>query len=60
MANDLKPTVSAIEALRDVRRPLRWSAIGFHLDRPCFCVGAVGLAYGVGSALIFAPMIRPP
>jgi hypothetical protein len=31
MAFDLKPTVSAIEALRDGRRRLRWRAIAFHL-----------------------------
>jgi hypothetical protein len=51
MAFDLKPTIAAIEALPDGRRRLRRAAIALHLDRPCFGLGAVGLAYGFGSAL---------
>jgi hypothetical protein len=46
VAFDLKPAISAVEALRDGRRGLRGPAIALHLDRPCFGLGAVGLAYG--------------
>jgi hypothetical protein len=46
-----KPAVSAVEALRDGRRRLRRPTEGFHLNRPCFRVGAVGLTGGFGSAL---------
>jgi hypothetical protein len=40
--------------LRDGRGGLGGSAIAFHLDRPCFGLGAVGLTYGLGSALAHA------
>jgi hypothetical protein len=39
--------LAAVEALRDRRRRLRRSAIALHLDRPCFCLGTVGLADGL-------------
>src|SRR5882724_10237953 len=38
----LLASVSAIETLPDGRRRLRWPAIPFHLDRPCFRFGPVG------------------
>jgi hypothetical protein len=50
VAFDFEPTVSAVEALRDGRRRLRWPAIALHLDPPCG-LGAVGIAYSFGSAL---------
>jgi hypothetical protein len=58
---NFKPAVFAIETLPDGRRRLRWPAIAFHLDRPCFRFGAVGSPVGfcglfpAPSARIFAP-----
>jgi hypothetical protein len=46
VAFNFEPAVSAIETLPDGRRRLRWPAIAFHLDRPCFRFGAVGSTDG--------------
>ena len=47
VAFNFEPAVSAVEALRDCRGGLCGPAIAFHLDRPCFGLGAVGLTYGL-------------
>jgi hypothetical protein len=66
VALDFEPPVSAVEALRDGWRRLRGPTVAFHLDRPCFGPGAVGLAsasaarWRAASARIIAPVIRPP
>jgi hypothetical protein len=60
MAFDLEPAISAVEALRDGRRGLGGPAIGFHLDRPRFGLGPVGLTDGLLCGFILAPVIRPP
>jgi hypothetical protein len=51
MAHDLKPSVAAVETLRDGRRWLRGSTETFHLFRPKQAFGGIGFACRLSCAL---------
>src|SRR6476469_5531176 len=40
-AFNFQPAITAVQALADRRAWLRWPAIAFHADRPCFRLGTV-------------------
>lgn len=50
-AFDLQPTVTTVQALADGWARLRWPAIAFHADRPCFDLRSISGASGFPSLL---------
>jgi hypothetical protein len=66
-AFDLQPAVTAVQALADRWRRLRWASIALHADGPLPSASARSAAraaflasWRAVSARIFAPMTRPP